>query len=593
MICGDFGGTPDFGNVLWISSAIKLANTTPTDYTYSCSIPVNSSTSYHLVIDCSTNVSNHTSLLTGVLNYGTNTTFSLPEGYRVSTTEGGSWSAAIAAAMALDISIRSPSLIVTSGIHAQGDIFVDNILTVRESASIKDQLVVGSGISMGAFTAYAPGSIYPNIESTGALRGSWAGVFSNPTSAAGANGLLVTTANTGSATTAFAVTSNNGTTNTSLLNVGANGIVGIGTLTAVSKLEVAGNVSIGSAGIGAPTNGLYVVGQGGFGTSSPFTSSRLDVSHTASTILAVSTSDTSALGYAGIVFRGNTAAGAPQPGGFIGFRNHTGTNKAIYVGPVAVTSGIDDAGAKFAFAHNTSGTLNRFSVGNLFTSANISWFENGPTTSTLALVSGYQIAATPTTNSIDFSISGVELLELKGQSLTVSTDILTTVSGTYDLGSVTLPFAELYVNDIFSASQDHYVSRTITSSNTNQTGIYIPFNHSSVGGTSANVVTPKGITFNDANGRFTVSKAGKYMINLNVSVSGSGSGTYSVFRIRVGGTSIWDGTIKGVSGDGFASTSIIANLAASDIVDFQLDSNSTNNSSCDPGTTFTMYRIGN
>lgn len=54
--------------------------------------------------------------------------------------------------------------------------------------------------------------------------------------------------------------------------MGANGNVGIGTITPQNKLAIVGNLAVGSAGnvgIAAPTNGLYVQGNVGIGTLTP------------------------------------------------------------------------------------------------------------------------------------------------------------------------------------------------------------------------------------------------------------------------------------------------------------------------------------
>jgi hypothetical protein len=179
-------------------------------------------------------------------------------------------------------------------------------------------LLFYSNTNIGAYGL--AGTLYGSGLPTGVngvLGGYWGGMAiqvnstSQPTASAFSVIVGNSTANYGIGYTPFSVTKNNiVTTYYNKLDNGSGGAyfvgpVGIGTTTPQSKMDIAGNLTIGAtyAGVNsAPTNGLIVQGNVGIGTSSPNAGAALDLSaNTSSLYLPTGTTGTRPTGVNGMV----------------------------------------------------------------------------------------------------------------------------------------------------------------------------------------------------------------------------------------------------------------------------------------------------
>lgn len=171
------------------------------------------------------------------------------------------------------------------------------------------------------------------------------------------------------------------------------------------------------------------------------------------------------------------------------------------------------------------------------------------------------------------------------------------VEGGVGIGSTTAPpSGGLRVNaDVVAPTMQQYISVSLSTANTAQTGLFNPFNTSTYGGTTS-TLSSNGVTFSSTNGRFTINQTGTYEVTAVVYVEQSTTNYLDAFYVRENGSlTVWDGTNGAYihsSVDPVERTiSFIYNFTAGDYIELLVDSSSTFTALCHIGTTFNVKRI--
>lgn len=175
-------------------------------------------------------------------------------------------------------------------------------------------------------------------------------------------------------------------------------------------------------------------------------------------------------------------------------------------------------------------------------------------------------------------------------------------TGNVNIGQASDGGETLYVNgtfgltgDITASAMQQYASVTYTVANTAQTGLYTIGNTTSFGGTVV-TNTSSGITFSATTGEFTIANAGTYKIDAVAYLEQSATAIVKTYRLfKNNATVVWHANatigIHSLVDPAPIPVSVILDLAASDVIELQVDSDGANTIRTHVGSTINIMRI--